>query len=336
MTELLAVPEPLSRHYSGVICDLDGVVFTGTKPVAGAAEAISQARGNGLAFVFLTNNASRSPATVVSKLEGFGIAAAAEEVVTAAHGGAALLLSADLPKGAKVLVVGTKALVQAIEAAGFESVTVASEKPLAVIQGWGPEVGWADLAEATYAIRAGAAYYATNLDKTLPTESGFAPGNGSLVAAVSTATGVTPKASGKPNREFLELAAKRLDTDSVLVVGDRLDTDIAGAKAAGLPGLLVLTGVSSLTEACLAPPEQRPDLISSSLTALGQPTKPAQQHQGRWLLGDSVAWFDQASGRIEAIQGSNLDQALAVTAQAAWQAVDQGHHLTSAGIPNLT
>ena len=113
---------------------------------------------------------------------------------------AAQLLTTRLPAGAKVLVVGGAGLVTAVRAAGFEVVFSADDEPAAVAQGFAPEVGWAQLAEAAYAIERGAWHVASNLDLSLPTARGFAPGNGSLVGAVRAATGVTPDSAGNRRR----------------------------------------------------------------------------------------------------------------------------------------
>jgi ribonucleotide monophosphatase NagD (HAD superfamily) len=141
--------------------------------------------------------------------------------------------------------------------------------PAAVAQGWGPDVGWANLAEATVALHAGARWVATNLDRTLPSPRGPLPGSGSLIAAVETATGRSPDSvAGKPYPPLFSAAVKGSQAKRPLVVGDRLDTDIAGATRAGLPSLLVLTGVSRPRDLLAAPPEQRPTYVGRDLTAL--------------------------------------------------------------------
>ena len=181
---------------------------------------------------------------------------------------AAQLLASRLPAGEKVLVVGGAGLVTAVRAAGYEVVFSADDEPAAVAQGFAPEVGWAQLAEAAYAIERGAWHVASNLDLSLPTARGFAPGNGSLVGAVRAATGVTPDSAGKPSPTMYHMAVERAGARETLVVGDRLDTDLAGARAGGFIGLHVLTGVNSARDDVLAKPGERPHLIGADLLSL--------------------------------------------------------------------
>ena len=131
-------------------------------------------------------------------------------------------------------------------------------------------IGWPDLAEAALAIRAGALWVAANVDPTLPTERGLLPGNGSLVAALRAATGAEPQVAGKPGPQLMTDAVARGDFRAPLVIGDRLDTDIEGANAAGLPSLMVLTGVNTARDAVYAEPAQRPTYIGHDLRSLHQ------------------------------------------------------------------
>ena len=167
-------------------------------------------------------------------------------------------------------------------AAGLVVVDSADDAPAAVVQGYAADVGWRQLAEAAYAIEAGAWFVASNLDPTLPTERGFAPGNGSLVAAVRHATGVEPVSAGKPEPTLYRLAAARRGARSPLVVGDRLDTDLAGARAAGWPGLHVLTGVSTARDAVLAAPGERPSYLGADLRSLVVPHPAPVLDDGWW------------------------------------------------------
>ncbi|NUT52998.1 MAG: HAD hydrolase-like protein, partial [Saccharothrix sp.] len=151
---------------------------------------------------------------------------------------------------------------------GFEPVDRA-DGALAVVQGLSPDLSWRELAEACVAIRRdGAHWIACNVDATLPTERGLLPGNGSLVAALRTATGVEPLVAGKPATPLLEQAAKSAGAQRPLVVGDRLDTDIAGAVNAGMDSLLVLTGVSTEEEAMSLPEDRRPTYVGADLSVL--------------------------------------------------------------------
>lgn len=252
--------------YDLVILDLDGVVFLIDRPIHGAAQAVEQVRALGVPVIFATNNASRRAGEVADLLSGMGVPARAEEVFTSAAA-AARILAERFEPGAPILVVGAEALRDEVLAAGLSVAAGAEDKPVAVVQGYGPKVGWAELAEATLAVRAGALWVATNADRTLPSPRGALPGNGSLVAAVATALGRQPDiVVGKPSPGLFQAAAR--GRNRPLVVGDRLDTDIAGAHQAGLDSMLVLTGVSSLADLAAVPSEQRPTYIAPDLSGL--------------------------------------------------------------------
>jgi len=267
---LSASDEPLADRYDGLILDLDGVVQLDDQPVAHAAEVLAGLTARGRAQVFLTNNASRPPDEVASRLGSLGVHAEEAQILTSAMV-AAQVLSDRLRPDAEVLVVGGAGLIEAVKAVGLQPVSSATPGVAAVVQGWAPEVGWPLLAEGAVALRAGAKWIATNTDRTLPSPRGPLPGNGSLVAALRTATGLEPEVVGKPQREVFDIAAARTGGDAPLMVGDRLDTDIAGARAAGLPTLLVLTGVARPRDVLAAPPEQRPTYLGGDLRALLRP-----------------------------------------------------------------
>ncbi|MGH3451404.1 MAG: HAD hydrolase-like protein, partial [Haloechinothrix sp.] len=153
----------------------------------------------------------------------------------------------------------------------------------AVVQGHSPETGWSILAEACMAIRAGAVWVACNADPTLPTERGQLPGNGSMVAALRAATGASPEVAGKPEPGLFSGAVLEAGARRALVVGDRLDTDIAGASAAGLDSLLVLSGVTTPAELLAAPPGFRPHYLGADMSALSDPP-------GALEIGDRPGW----------------------------------------------
>ena len=157
-------------------------------------------------------------ATIAAHLRELGAPADDDQVVSSAQAGAALLAQ-KVPKGSKVLVTGSTALEQEVQALGMTVVNSANDAPDAVIQGFNPALGWADLAEATYAIRAGALWIATNTDMTIPQDRGIAPGNGTLVAAVRAAVGYDPLVAGKPEAPLFHTAAHRLGATAALVVG---------------------------------------------------------------------------------------------------------------------
>ncbi|MEO6795005.1 MAG: HAD-IIA family hydrolase [Mycobacterium sp.] len=254
----------LADAYDCLLLDLDGTVFRGAEPTEGAVETLAQVQSRAL---FITNNSSRGAAEVAAHLSELGFTAEAADVVTSAQI-AADLLAGQLSAGSRVLVVGTESLAAEITAVGLEPVRLASDDPAAVVQGLSTETAWADLAEAALALRAGAVWMATNVDKTLPSERGLLPGNGSMVAALRTATDAEPQVAGKPGPALFTDALTRGEFYAPLVVGDRLDTDIAAANAAELPSLMVLTGVNSARDAVGALAAHRPIYIGHDLRAL--------------------------------------------------------------------
>jgi glycerol-1-phosphatase len=258
---------PLARIYDVALLDLDGVVYVGHTAVPGARDALSAARAAGMRLAFVTNNASRTPRTVADLLTRLGVPAAPEEVVTSAQA-AARLVAERLPPGSRVLLVGAEGLEQALVEQGLQPVLTADEHPAAVAQGYGPDVGWRNLAEAAYAIQEGAWWVATNTDLTLPTPRGTAPGNGAMVAAVRYATGVAPVVAGKPELPMHREGILRTGATRPLVVGDRLDTDIEGARRAGVDSLLVLTGVTRPIDLVQAAPGMRPTFVAGDLSGL--------------------------------------------------------------------
>lgn len=267
----------------GILCDLDGVVYRGQEACPGAVEGLTAARAAGVRILFMTNNASRPPQDVADHLTDLGLAATAQEVLTASQVAAAVLAD-EHPElrsdDTRVLAVGGPGVAMALGEAGLEAVLPAQTRDAAahgrglrvaaVVQGYGADVTALDLAEAAYAIADGAEWVATNDDATLPTQRGLAPGNGSLVAALAHATGAHPLVVGKPHPPAYEVALERLGLPmgECLMLGDRLDTDIAGARAVGLASALVLTGVSSREEAERSEPASRPDHIAGTIPEL--------------------------------------------------------------------
>lgn len=278
---------PLRERFGTLLLDLDGVVYRGPDAVPHAVDALAAARSDGSRLAFVTNNAARTPEVVAEHLNSLGVSADPGDVVTSSHAVATLLSGfvddGSLTAGANVLVVGQDGLRHAVADAGFTVVDSSDDHPVVVVQGFGAHTGWRELAEATYAIAAGARWIASNLDKTLPTERGLAPGNGSMVAAVATAIGGgTPQSAGKPARTLFDTSLARLGAraDDTLVVGDRLDSDIEGAVAADLPGLLVLTGVSTIGDLFTAPAHQRPRYVGFDLRTLADVHPPVSQRDG--------------------------------------------------------
>ncbi len=261
--------DALSAGYDAVLFDLDGTVYHGSQVIPGAPEAVKAVRDHGTAVRYVTNNASKAPEDVSAHLEALGLAATPDEVHTSAQA-AAVLLGERLPPGAVVLVVGTESLAAEVTSAGLRPVREAGPEVAAVVQGHSPENTWAALAEACIAIRAGALWVACNVDATLPTERGLLPGNGSMVAALRMATGTEPLVAGKPAPLLFTTAAESAAAERVLVVGDRLDTDIEGAVAAGVDSLVVLTGVDNAESLLKATAAERPRYLAADLTGLTQ------------------------------------------------------------------
>jgi glycerol-1-phosphatase len=283
------VSGPLAGGYDLVIFDLDGVVFLIDRPIPGAAEAIDRLRSGATSIAFATNNASRRAGDVAALLTGMGVSAKPAEVLTSA-GASAALLAERLPAGAPVLVVGAEALHTEVRDAGLTPVGSSDDEPVAVVQGYGPDVDWKILAEAALAVRAGAAWFATNTDRTLPSPRGPLPGNGSLVAVLRTALDREPDVVvGKPQPGLFRTAAAQSRAQCPLAVGDRLDTDIQGAVTAGMDSLLVLTGVSGPADLLAASEDRRPTYVAADLSGLFRPAEEARvpasgDEAGGWRL----------------------------------------------------
>lgn len=308
----------LAQVHDCLLLDLDGTVFRGHEATDGAVDTLAAVEARTL---YVTNNASRGPAEVAQHLIDLGFAAVPDDVVTSAQS-AARLLAAQLPSGSKVLVIGTDSLAAELRNVGLQPVRHAGDDPVAVVQGHSPQTGWPDLAEAALAIRGGALWVAANVDKTLPSERGLLPGNGSMVAALRTATDREPQVAGKPAPTLLNDALARGEFERPLVVGDRLDTDIAGANAAGLPSLLVLTGVSTAADMVFAIPEERPDYLAPDLRAL-------YQHTEALRIGPHPAWHVDigSSGVAVTWTGEDVTDPLSVvraTAGAVWDSGANG------------
>src|SRR6478609_10296519 len=260
----------LAESHDALLLDLDGTVYLGGEPIDHVAPALARAKQQGARSVFVTNNASRPPAEVAASLVGMGVPAGPDDVLTSPQA-AAVMLADRHPAGTRVLVVGAPWLAESVTNAGLVPVRLAADEPAALVQGHSPDTGWRELAEACIALRAGVDWVACNVDSTLPTDRGLLPGNGAMVAALIAATGLHPRVAGKPERPLLDAAVHRAGSTSPLVVGDRLDTDIEAGVSAGLPSLLVLTGVSSVTDLLAAPQSRRPTFVAFDLRGLVDP-----------------------------------------------------------------
>ena len=260
-------PGVLIENYDALLLDLDGVVYVGSAAVPHAVESIRAARARGVLTAYVTNNASRPPAVVGEHLRVLGLEVADHDVVTSAQAGAREVAS-RVPPGSKVLAVGGPGVPEALRARGLEPVHLATDGPVAVLMGYGPDVSWRELAEASYAVAEGALFVATNTDMSIPTSRGIAPGNGALVAAVTSATGREPIVAGKPHAPLIEESIERVGARRPLMVGDRLDTDIEAGHVSAIASLLVLTGVTGVEELLAAPRHRRPTYVAADLRGL--------------------------------------------------------------------
>jgi HAD superfamily hydrolase (TIGR01450 family) len=257
-----------------VLADLDGVIYTGRHAIPYAVESINKT-AESMDVGYITNNASRTAASVAEHLSSLGLHVDAKEVITSPQ--AAVKLLAELvPAGSTILVVGGAGLIDEIHKGGFVPTDSAEAKPAAVIQGFAPEVGWMQLAEAAYALGRdadgnGIPWVATNTDWTIPQERGIAPGNGTLVSAVHTAVGILPVVAGKPEAAIFHEAVARFGATAPLFIGDRLDTDILGSNRAGIPSVMVLTGIDKAKQVLAAPADSRPRFILEDLRELHEP-----------------------------------------------------------------
>lgn len=255
-----------------VLADLDGVIYRGPDPIEYAVESIN-AIDPAIRVGYITNNASRTDATVAEHLTSFGLTVAPRAVVTSPQA-AVTLLAGLVPAGSVVLVVGGDGLTTEVERAGFTVTRSALDNPVAVLQGFDPSVGWLQLAEASFALNGGGEavhWVATNTDWTIPQARGIAPGNGTLVSAVHTAVGRLPIVAGKPEVAIFDEAFERFGSRNALMIGDRLDTDILGANRAGIPSVLVLTGIDKAKQVLAASLDERPIYILDDLRQLHLP-----------------------------------------------------------------
>ncbi|MDQ7808427.1 HAD-IIA family hydrolase [Amycolatopsis sp. A133] len=304
--------DALLAAYDAVLFDLDGTVYHGTRVIPGAPETVRAAREHGTPVRFVTNNASKAPGEVVAHLTDLGMPAEVGEVHTSAQAGVQLLKE-RLEPGAEVLVVGTDSLAGEVTGAGLKPVRENGDGVRAVVQGHSPDNTWAALAEACLAIRAGALWVACNVDATLPSERGLLPGNGSMVAALRTATDVEPLVAGKPQPLLFETAARSAGAEKPLVVGDRLDTDIAGAVAAGLDSLVVLSGVATPKQLIEAIPAERGTYLARDLTAL---TEAAEDLK----IGPRPGWTTSTEGGVLTATGDGDDlDLLRALCHTAWE-----------------
>jgi HAD superfamily hydrolase (TIGR01450 family) len=295
--------EPPTRVFDVALLDLDGVVYVGPAAVPRVPEALAACRRDGMQLGFVTNNAARTPQEVAGHLTELGVPAEPDDVITSSQA-AATVVAERWGNGARVLPVGGPGVAAALTAAGLAVVERAEDAPVAVVQGYGPGVGWAQLAEAVVAVRGGARHVATNVDATIPSPRGVLPGNGAQVGVVSTVTGQQPLVTGKPDPAMHAECVRRTGARRPLVVGDRLDTDIEGARRAGAASLLVLSGVTDPAGLLAAGPAHRPDLLARDAAGLLTPHPAVTGVDGGWRCGRWVATADRGDALILAASGA--------------------------------
>jgi glycerol 3-phosphatase-2 len=316
LTTMLSASElPLCEAYDLAMLDLDGVVYVGGHAVPGAPAHLDRARALGQRLAFITNNASRPPKVVAEHLTDLGVHAEPEDVVTSAQA-AARVLRDRLGGGGRVVMLGAEGLLQALLAEDLVPVGV-EEDADALATGYGPDVIWRDVMRAGVRVRDGLWWVASNSDMSIPTPYGTAPGHGVLVEMLSRFAGVDPVIAGKPARPLLDETLRRVGGSRPLMVGDRLDTDIAGAHHAGVDSLLVLTGVTGLAELAAAGPVDRPTYVSADLAGLLEPQPTVEIHDGRCELRgwDAVAAFD---GVVAVTGTGSVDDWWRAVATVAW------------------
>ncbi|WP_228981888.1 HAD-IIA family hydrolase [Streptomyces sp. DH12] len=312
----------LSAAYDTALLDLDGVVYAGGEAIPHAVEALGAARDAGMRLAYVTNNALRTPDAVAAHLTELGVPAEPGDVVTSAQA-VARLMAGQLPRGARVLVVGGEGLRVALRERGLEPVESADDDPVAVVQGYGgPDLPWGRFAEASYAVARGLPWFASNTDLTIPGARGIAPGNGAAVEVVRIATGAEPQVAGKPLPPMHRETILRTGARRPLVVGDRLDTDIEGASNGGVDSLLVLTGVTDPARLLAAVPEHRPTYVDTDLRGLltGQPEVVAEG--GGFRCGGWTASVDGGALTLDGA-GERTDGLRALCA-AAWTQAGAG------------
>jgi 4-nitrophenyl phosphatase len=234
-----------------LILDMDGVLWKSDAPIGNLPSIFERLLARGLKVAFATNNGTQTPEQYMKRLARLGVKIEAWQVVTSALGVAALLTQ-RFPSGGPIFVIGGIGVKTALRESGFELLSAKlAGSAKAVVMGIDPKINFEKMSEAALLVRSGVPFYATNPDKTFPTPRGQIPGAGAWISVIVTATGVEPIYAGKPAPYLLELARKRLGTakEQTLVVGDRLETDIAGGQAAGMPTALVLSGVSTRVQA---------------------------------------------------------------------------------------
>jgi len=270
-----------------LLVDLDGVVYRGSEPVPGIAALLSMRAARGDVVVYVTNNSMHHRSDYVVRLRSMGAPVTAERVVSSSRAAALYIVETE-PAIRRVLAVGAAGLEHELRDVGLDVVTAghaatrmsqegidgtaAAGQPDAVVVGLDPQLTYLRIAAAADCIRAGARFIATNRDPIYPTERGLRPGAGSVVAALTATTGVEPLSIGKPAPHLfsIALAAGGGVADQAIIIGDGLQTDIAGARAIGARSILMLTGITTEEQAGSLALSERPTAMAADADELGR------------------------------------------------------------------
>jgi 4-nitrophenyl phosphatase len=262
------MPGLLPDNIRSLVLDMDGVLWKADTPIGDLPAIFNRIHVIGLKVAFATNNGTHTPGQYVERLARLGVTIEPWQVITSALG-MVNILSQKFPSGGSIFAIGGPGVMTALQEKGFDLLSIEDAKNAqAVVIGIDLQINFEKMREATLLVRRGVPFYATNPDKTFPTPRGEIPGAGAWVSVIVTATGVEPVYAGKPSPYLIDLARQRLGTTrrETLVVGDRLETDIAGGQAAGCPCALVLSGVSTREQAKAWRPEV--DILAEDLANL--------------------------------------------------------------------
>ncbi len=313
MAALEQASDVLGKVYDAALFDLDGVIYVGQHAVPGVVPVINDLHEElGMTLTYVTNNASRSAQSVADHLTELGLHVEAHDVVTSAQAGAAVMATL-VPQGSSIYVLGSRDLMAEIEGVGLKPSQDVDAHHDGVIEGYWPDMPWRMLAQGCHVLNSGVPWVATNMDLTIPTQWGMAPGNGSMVNIVATAVGRRPTAvAGKPEVPLMQQSIDRAQAVRPIVIGDRLDTDILGATNVGIDSLLVFSGVTTVRELLEAPEELRPTYISWDATGLAHSHPAVMQHGSTFTVNDWSIVDGQLSG------DSDILDAIRVVSVATW------------------
>jgi 4-nitrophenyl phosphatase len=237
-------------NIKALIIDMDGVLWHGDKAIAGLTAFFQLLRDKQIRFILATNNASLTREQYVAKLAKMGVAVALDEILTSGIATALYLAERYEPSKTRVYVLGEDGASQPLAERGFILTGLYEVTADIVVCGKDSTLTWDKLATATLNVRNGATFIGTNADTTLPTEHGITHGNGAILAAIQTGSGVAPMCIGKPEPIIYQQAIALLgaELDQTIAIGDRLETDILGAVNTGIRSIMVLTGISSVAD----------------------------------------------------------------------------------------